>query len=216
MESINEFIFNLRPIFELLYFISGLVVAAAAIYALKQIPLLKRTLRIQSKRDALKITSEQCDIYMSEIIPMQNVFHEAVKENKVTYFQGWDVSIENDELKVSRKTPPNMKGFSSILKTLNVLNKMESFSSYFTSNVADEVIAYHTVGTTFLSFTKELLPWVISCREDGYYKNLTKLYIHWESRRLNEQLMKQKLDLEKRLNNTSLSSNKVPLGAENT
>lgn len=216
MENINKFISHFSPIFELLYFISGLVIAVAAIYALKQIPLLKKTLRIQSKRDALKITSEQCNIYMSEIIPMQNIFLKAIKENKVTYFEGWDVKLENNELKVSRKTPPNMERFPSIIETLDVFNKMESFSSFFTSNVADEVIAYHTVGTTFLNFTKGTLPWVISCREDGYFKNLTNLYIHWESRRVNEQLMKQKLDLENRLNNTSLSSSKVPLGAENS
>jgi len=55
------------------------VIAIAAIIALKQIHILKQTLRIQSKRDALKLTSDQCSKYMSDIIPLQKYIPSGIK-----------------------------------------------------------------------------------------------------------------------------------------
>jgi hypothetical protein len=215
VESILNFVNEIRPFLEVLYFIAGIVVACAAVFALKQISILKRTLQVQSKRDALKITSEQCDDYLSRIIELQNEFNRKMKEHNVKYFDGWKVTVKNNSVSVDRESAPNMQGLAEIHKELKVLNSMESFSSFFVSNVADEKVAYDTVGITFLNFNRKLMPLITSCREDGYYKNLSKLFVKWEMRKINQELQKEKLDLDKKLKQTSFQAD-VPFGAENT
>ncbi len=210
-----DFISDVKPFLEVLYFIAGIVVACSAIFALKQISILKRTLQVQSKRDALKITSEQCEIYFNQIIKQQNEFHDQIKKHDVKYFEGWDIKTKNNSISISRKSKPSMKGFEDIVDSLSVLNSMESFSSFFISKVADETVAYNTIGTNFLNFSRELMPWVLGCREDGHFQNLTKLFILWETRRLHFELLNEKRDLEKKLQNTSFETT-TPLGAENT
>lgn len=213
MESFLDFINKIRPFLEALYFIAGIFVAFAAGLAFKQISILKKTLQVQSKRDALKITSEQCDNYFNRIIGLQNELNRKIKEHDVKYFDGWEVTIKDDSISAHRKSPPDIHGFSEIHKELCVLNSMESFSSFFVSNVGDEKVAYDTVGTTFLNFNRKLMPWIINCRKDGYHKNLSALFLKWEMRRINEELQKKKLELDNKLKQTSFKTG-VPLGAE--
>ena len=102
MEQTNNILLLLRPGVELVYFLSSVVIAVAAIIALKQIAILKTTIRIQSKRDSLKLTSEQCSMYFSEIIPLQNEFNNSLNEYNIKYFEGWDVAIKNGKIYVTR------------------------------------------------------------------------------------------------------------------
>jgi hypothetical protein len=215
VENILNFVNEIKPFLEVLYFIAGIVVAIAAVFALKQISIMKKTLQVQSKRDALKITSEQCENYFSKIIELQDQFDRKVKEHDVKYFDGWEVTVQNDSVSVKHRSVPNAQGLEKVIKELDVLNSMESFASFFVSNVADEQVAYDTVGMTFVNFNRKLMPWTLSCREDGYFKNLSKLFVKWELRRLNEELQKEKIDLEKKLKQTAFQAD-VPLGSENT
>ncbi|EPC4056230.1 TPA: hypothetical protein NJ084_004494 [Vibrio parahaemolyticus] len=215
MTDILDFLSSVRPYLETLYFIAGIVVAFAAIYALKQISILKMTLQVQSKRDALKITSEQCELYFNQIIPLQDSFYNNLEKHSIKYFEGWSVDIENDSISVSRQSQPKMENFEKIIGSLSVLNALESFSAFFVSKVADERVAYDTVGTNFLGFTKNLMPWIIGCRKDGHFKNLTQLFVLWETRRLHLELLQEKRDLNKKLRNTQMKIT-VPIGAENT
>ena len=213
MEELATYIDTVRPCLEAVYFISGVVVAGAALYALKQIPLLKKTLKIQSKRDALRITAEQCNYYFETIVPLQNVFISAVKKYNVKYYEGWSVTVDKESISVSRNDPPDMTGFKDITEEYSVLNNMESFATFFTSGVGDEKVAYDTVGITFLDFCTKLMPWIIKCRESGYYKNLTELFMRWENRRVSGELMAKKKTLEEKLNMTKVSV-AIPVGAE--
>ncbi|MCD0493742.1 hypothetical protein LQD23_15755 [Chromobacterium violaceum] len=213
MDQMNHYLSIVRPGIEMIYFFSSVLIAIAAVIALRQIEILKTTLRVQSKRDALKLTSDQCCIYMSEIITLQNIFHKAVKDNSVKYFEGWNCEIKNNQISLSRITPPDTEGMKEVLHSLSVLNRMESFSSFFISNVADELVAYDTVGITYLNFVRYVLPWVLSCRKSGYYKNIVSLFILWETRRLNQELNKKKESLEKELSEMNFSSPQ-PIGVE--
>jgi len=62
----------IKPYAELIYFASGIVLAVAAILALRQIGIAKKALKTQSKRDALKLTASECSGYFRDIIPLQN------------------------------------------------------------------------------------------------------------------------------------------------
>ena len=88
MEIVNNLLAELRPILETVNLIASITIAGCAIYALKQIALLKESISVQSKRDALKLTGEQCTNYMRHIIPLQDELNKSIEENKITYFEG--------------------------------------------------------------------------------------------------------------------------------
>jgi len=157
MEYFNEFYQSSRGLFEFLYFIATYAIAFAAIFSLNQIRVLKKNLNVQSKRDALKITSTQCENYMAKIIPLQDALHQAIKINKITFFEGWDVELTKKDVKVSRKTPLNANDLKVITDELAVFNHMETFASFFTTRIGDSQIADGTIVETVLSFVRHFM-----------------------------------------------------------
>ena len=213
MDQVIAFLPQLAPALELGSYLSQVIIAIAAILALRQIVILKRALRVNSTRDALRITSEQCVVYIAEIIPLQNTLNDEIKDKDVKYFEGWNVEIKNGKIVVSREEEANTEGLMEVLHEFEVFNNMEAFSLFFTSKVCDEKIAYDTVGVTFLMFTREFLPWLLSCRKAGHYKNLIKLFVQWESRRLSEEIKSKKLTLDEQLKATTFDYS-PPIGTE--
>ena len=199
MDTINSLVTAIKPIVELLYFISGIGLAVFAYYGLQQISVMKSTSATQARRDALRLTSEQCTLYFEKIIPLQNVFNNNLKSKKIKYFEGWSVEVLGDRITAKRKSPPDSEGLLAIAEDLVFLNNMEAFSVYFTSKVADETIAYNALGKTFLGTVEKLMPWILCCREDGYYKNIVELFMLWHVRAENEKLMAEKDSIEKKI-----------------
>ena len=213
MDAINSLIAIIKPFAELLYFISGIGLAICAYYGLQQITILKNTSSTQAKRDALRLTSEQCSLYFEKIIPLQNEFNEKLKSRNIKYFEGWTVKVKNGSITASRKSPPNSNGLIDIAADLAFLNHMEAFAVYFTSRVADEKVAYDTLGKTFLGTTEEVMPWILQCREDGYYKNVVHLFALWSSRSESEKLLAEKNSIEKKLA-AAKTSYHAPIGTD--
>lgn len=213
IDAITTFIGMIRPIAELLYFASGIGLVLFAYYGLQQIDVLKKTSAIQAKRDALRLTSEQCTLYFDKIVPLQNEFAKNIKAKNVKYFEGWTIEVKNGSIKVSRKSPANKTGLEEISTGLLFLNHMEAFSVFFTSRVADERIAYDTLGKTFIGTCEHVMPWILLVREDGYYKNIVNLYALWKTRMENERLMVERGLIEEKLSAVKISFH-APIGAD--
>jgi hypothetical protein len=212
MDTINV----IRPYLEILYFVSAIVLAIVAIVALKQLSISKNTLTTQSKRDALKLTASECTRYLDQIIPLANDLEIAVKKYDVKYFNGWEVAVDRNNVTVTRKQPLDLQNFDKLVSTLVPLcNSLEGFATFFVSGVADEYLAYHTVGTTFLGTMDTLIPWVAGCQKDGYYKNLFHLYAKWKMRKQEALLRQKKESLEKQLNQMG-DKRSYPLGVDKT
>jgi len=205
---------NIRPYLEIAYFLSGVVLSITAIYALKQLRLSKQISSSVSLRDSLKITSEQCKYYLKDIINLQNKLDEFIKQNNISYLKNWIVNITNKSIKISHKGKPNFKELEKIAPyCLEILNAMEAFSTYFTSDLADEKTAFFTVGQTFIYSTELYLPVFSNLNEQNYYLNITKLYLKWKDRAENLKLIKQKDEIEKKLKNAGTTFS-LPIGVE--
>lgn len=142
---------NLKDWLEIIYFISGPAVAVIAFLALGQIRVAKeqleaqrQTLRISSKRDALRLTADQMSEYSSKIVPLLNALDKKIKDEQITYFSKFKVEVCSDSIKVS---PLNAdvdvkETFKIANEIVAASNALEAFSSYFVSGVADEKMAY--------------------------------------------------------------------------
>ena len=205
---------TIRPYMEVLYFISGVGLLITAIYALKQLNLTKKSMSLQAKRDSLRITSEQCEKYLNHIINLQDILYEQVKQNNIGFFKGWNVDFINNSIIVKHSSPINNTNLDIIAPYfLDVLNAMEAFSSYFVSGLADEEVAYFTVGSTFIKSTEDLIPLfcVNNLQNDGYFKNIMDLYILWKRRNKLVELEKNKKLIENELEKTNLEFI-IPIG----
>lgn len=206
-----------RNYLEIAYFISGIVIAITALIALYQIKIAKNTLTVQSKRDALSLTANQCSHYASMIIELQNKLYEKRVSEKCTFFDSsyWEVNTDGKSIIVRNvlNGAPSLDEVDLVSKELLVVvNAMESFAIYFTSNVADESVAYKSVGKTFISTAETYMPWIILCyKTDGYFSNIVELYVIWKNRKKQEELKTKMQYLKNELDKSILKPEK-PIG----
>lgn len=208
-----------KDILEILYFISGPALVLIGYFALSQIKVAREQIeaqreasKINSKRDALRTTSEQVTRYCNEIIDLQNKLDHRIEAGGIKFFEKSKVKISGDNIQVNPCSDENerKKLLSIMMEFTNVMNAMEGFSIYFISGVADEKVAYLSLSNTFCGFIKKVLPLVVPVISDGHRLSATiKLFHIWNARLEAESLKQQKEDLEKKLKDNKLQSIKT-------
>lgn len=159
------------PYLEGLNFISGIVIAVAAVIALRQLKLAKLSMNIQSKRDALKLTAQECANYYERIVPMQNDLDQAIEKFNLNLISNWQIFITKEAIEVTvGDVDDSDKADPYFQKITDLLNAMEAFSSFFISGVADENVAYNAVGANFIDVMGDYIGWAVFCNKEGYYK----------------------------------------------
>ena len=70
-----------KSLLENVYYLSGILILITIIIGLIQLSIAKKTLQINSKRDAAALAAKQVEIYMTRVIPLHNkMFHFELKE----------------------------------------------------------------------------------------------------------------------------------------
>lgn len=200
-------LFTIKDYLELIYFISGgpiLVIIAGV--ALLQIKVSKEQIKITSKRESIKLAAEQCNFYIKEIIPLQNQLD--------MLFIAKKINLKNNTIKIDGDTVIGKFDYEIIKKILeddecinlitSLANKMESFSTYFSNELADNEIAYNTIGLSFINSIKKYYSLIFlyeNSNEIIYYKNNFKLFINWYNKSENENKIKLIKKLEDEKNN---------------
>ena len=213
-----------KNILEIIYFLSGPLIAVFAFMALNQIKISKQQLQndnkilnINSKRESIKLATEQCNIFMKEIIPNINMLDNIIEELKIDFYKKAQVTIEQGKISISPETQNDyfkIKYSKEYIQCiLEVLNSIEVFSIYFSSRIADENIAYLSVGETYCGTVKKLLPDIILVGKGNHFKNILPLFMLWHFRLKKEKLENEKKKLEKEL--TTIKTQRVnPIGVD--
>jgi len=199
---------TVKSILEIVYFLSGPLIAYFAFKALgqisetrKQVNETKETRQISSKRESFKIAAEKCEYFMTTIIPLMNTLDKAVKEADITYFDKSIVKITPEGINVK----PHYENEEEVDKVFNLpnlelFNPLESFSLFFVSGVAEEKIGYLTVGQTFCGTVKYYLPLLVQLSENKHFNNTLALFSIWHQRMEKDRLEKEKAKIDKALN----------------
>lgn len=211
-----------KDFLEIIYYISGPLLAFFAFKALAQIKETRkqaneaRETRItNAKRSSYQLAAEKCDFYLNVIIPKINNLDAVIREQNITFFEKSQVEVSNTNIKVKPAFKDEGERNKVLLEIpcLEVFNPIESFSLFFVSGIADEKIAYLTVGTTFLGSVKRYLPLYVILSNGKHFNNTFKLFMIWHNRREKEILEKEKHAIEQKLNkNISLEVKNI--GAE--
>ncbi|MDD2382853.1 MAG: hypothetical protein PHN18_01545 [Sulfurospirillaceae bacterium] len=180
-----------KEILNILYLLSGPFIAIFAYFALQQIKVAKESISINSTRDSLKLTAEQVKYYNNIIIPLQNEFNTYIKSIGTKAFQAKAFIPD-------KAFDTNFEGI--VRKLVPLANEIESFSLYFTSGVASEEQAYHSLSFTYCSNIGEILPLISEVANGKHaYTATAELYSIWQNRNENENLLKNKSEIDVRL-----------------
>ncbi|HAS8326549.1 TPA: hypothetical protein I7724_22130 [Vibrio vulnificus] len=201
---------DVRAWLELVYFASGigvLIFAGFGMYQLKlakeQIESSKEIFRKQSMRSSFEAAVNECNRFSEKYFPLIYEFDCFVESKNITFFE---------KSKIERKDKGFGFNFDEIdredLKTLNekadlagkIMNGLEGFALYVISGVADEDIAFHTLGKVFVEETEKmskLLPFTDTEQDDS--KGVWALYFRWQRRLEHQKLITEKQEIEKRL-----------------
>tara|TARA_R100000656_G_scaffold101269_2_gene73670 strand:+ start:199 stop:882 length:684 start_codon:yes stop_codon:yes gene_type:complete len=195
---------------ELLYFFSGLgllIVAGFGLYQLKlakeQIESAKKIFRKQSVRASFEAAVNECNRLSDRYFPLAVEFSAYIEEQKITFFddavieeldEGFKVNLE----KINKDDLEKLSHKSELIGKL--ANGIEGFALYIVSGVADDNIAFHTLGKVFVEEAErisKILPFTNAEQEDC--KAIWALYFKWKARLEHQKLQVEKSEIDKRL-----------------
>ncbi len=232
-----------KSLIENVYLLSGPILAIFGFSVIRQIKLAKDQLKtakdqllenqkqlvIISSRDAIKTAAEQVKFYMDTIVKYANEASDKIKEIGITRIEIQTTRFIKQDILNDQRTEEIIsymeKSDKMLLFDLNLMNSLETFSTYFTQKVADETVAFQSVGRSFCHTVEKISFRLSSVRdnETDYFKNTVSLYNLWKTRLTNQDLEIQKETLQKELEqklqeieakktNTSIIK---PLGTDN-
>ena len=196
---------TLRTVLELIYFVTGgPVLAVFAFIALKQIAVTKQGNRIAAKRESYRLAAEQANIFAAELVPIFNELYKIIETEEIEFFQSYTVSIDGGAFRVTRTKPINTEEISKIVPcAANIMNRLETLAIFFTSKVADEFIAFTSIGPTYVKQVKLMLPLMLASSTKGNHVNALKLFMLWNDRIQKQVLERERETIEKRLDGIS-------------
>lgn len=193
---------TIRSILEIIYFTASFFLLVVAIYGLKQLKITKENSQTNAKREAYRLVAERCTYYLESIIPKLNVIDKLMAENSIKQFGETKIYTSGDKLTIESKqsTRKHDKIIEMAPQIAEALNCLEAFSVFFTSGVAEENVAFSSIGSTYCNSVRVLLPLVCMAIEGGY-RNVLKLYILWNDKIEKQKALQDKIKAESKLNN---------------
>ena len=195
-----EFFDSSKSIVENLYLLSGPILALLATAGVIQLFITRKTLIVNSKRDAANLAAQQIRDYSERIIPKMTKYDFSLIKEKIEdpKIEIGDFSVEylNQKLGVTTVTKIRHERLKYLSLWLDILNSMEAFATYFTKGVADEEIAFSSIGRTYCYSVENYFFEISDCRnlkDDYSFQNIIDLYKIW-----NERLKKIKLTKEQK------------------
>jgi|GEM_PF-6752148 len=193
---------QIRSAFELAYFIcGGPAMLGIGILALRQISVSKEIARTHSKREAYKIAAEQNKFYTDHVIAEYTHLMQAIINSGLDEPSEDDTSVSDGKIITTAKFSDEDTSIlmSHINGLIALVNKIDVFSTYFTSGIADEELAYSMSGRVFIKKIKCLYPIIQKFELSEGYKHTLDLFIMWETRAKKERLHKKNSEIQSQL-----------------
>jgi hypothetical protein len=194
----------IRSVLEIAYFVSGIIIAVAALYGLKQISLTKKIWERNAKRENVKLAIETCRYFAHDAVPALTAEAQDYQRQRLTFSAvKRQFNIANGEL-----TCPNFdaafvaqqtRQFDSAIAYLNII---EGFAIPFTAGVADDEIGFRETAPSFCAGILLNLPVLMSIKlQQGVkFQSSLILFERWYRRLVAEAVassLKQLQDIQK-------------------
>jgi hypothetical protein len=204
--------YPLRQVLELLYFLSGPMLAILAVLGLRQIQIARQTLQqsrdsslMMAKRESFRIATEQCKYYYETLTPMFNHIDELIDKNQLQFFKNAKVIVDQGGIALypSKDKDALSKLMPHVPYIVNTVNCLDSFALHFTSGVAAEEAVFSSLGDTYCNTVRKLIPFILAGNKNGKdFQNILSLFHIWHLRGQRIALMRDKQNIEKKLGDT--------------
>jgi len=190
---------GIRSVAELLYFLSGVALAAIAAYGIQQVKLLKKDIRIRNERASKEKALEFAEKYELFIL-LDERFHKACEDKNIPIYSGpiGDFSKDSvpEDLRKNARNRYDMPWLESV-------NKLELIASAFVSGVADEQLGFEIIGWSFCATVANKYDILCICRgiakTHPVYQTIVDLYQLWAPRLSRTELLEARREIEKRI-----------------
>lgn len=172
-----------RPALEITYFLSGIILAAAAIYGLQQVRLMKRDMRMRSDRASKEKAIEYIAQYFSKYVPLDKTFNDQCEANKLVGYTGPIGDFGLFDLPSEYRNRARRR--FDIPCWLPALNELQTIAAAFAYGVANDKLGFQAIGRTFCSTvaTKyDILCITRSNDASPYYQAIVDLFHLWAPR----------------------------------
>jgi hypothetical protein len=210
---------QLRPWIELLYFVSGVVVAVCVAIGLKQIRLLKKDIRLRNERAAKEKAIEYASRYLCNYVRLSGVFFDEYRAAGLEPYPGPVGDFTPRSFRGLRIAEMAQKRFA-LGSWLPAMNELEAICAAFTSGVADEAAGFKIVGRSFCRTVESDYDLIALSRDiagsaHAYWSNIEQLYKMWSPRLEEAELRKAKERLDGRIASVAARGTKInPIGTE--
>ena len=212
-----ELIDSSKSILENLYLLSGPLLVITGVIVFFQIRISKKSLiisnetleqykkdlKIKSMRESALLTAQQVDSF-SDLIKKYDAVVQSPEYIKIKYpstikeFSS-DEFFDQDEKWVGAflSTDRELK-----INCTSIINRLEAISVYFIEGIADENLAYSSIGRTFCECVELLYPFYLISRvekEFNQYEKTIKLYNIWKERSKDLILQIENQELENKM-----------------
>jgi hypothetical protein len=210
---------QIRSGLELLYFVSGVVVAIGVIYGLKQIALLKKDIRLRNERAAKEKAIEYGRKYLRDYVDLQRAFFVACQEAKLAQHSGPVGDFTSGSILGNTRIAAISTPRYGLPSWLPAMNELEALSASFISGVADEGTGFKIFGRSFCETVESNYDLVALSRSNdsgaqGYWQNIVELYRLWSPRLEAAELRRNKDSIEAKIAALAQDARISPIGTE--
>ena len=189
---------------------STIVVAAAAVLALRQLKLAreqiettKELFKLQSRRASIEAAVVECKRFAETVIQDNVKIMQFCSDESITIFDDVKFSCDGESITVDPRglNPEHIQKLKKISATINSFcNGIESHALYFLSGVADENLAYHTNARAYLELCETAYKiFALSGKDNEHIAPIQTLYVRWYKRLEAEQLEKEEMKIRTKL-----------------
>jgi hypothetical protein len=211
---------ELRPWLELLYFASGIVIAVAVVYGLKQIHLLKKDIRLRNERAAKEKAIEYCSRYLNSYVRLVDAFFVDCLKRQLKSYSGPIGNFTSESILRDAGQRDIADKRYAVFSWAAAMNELEAISAAFTSGVADEATGFKIIGRTFCVSVQSNYDLIALSRNkskdaQGYWSNIVQLYKMWFPRLKEVELRQAKEQLDATLAAVAAQGTRIaPIGTE--
>lgn len=182
----------LRSILEIMYFGSGVVIAVAAVLALRQLRIAEKALvatkeqmaiaaasleqarvdlQTKARREAVTLAAQLCAKYAE--VHVGRLDEQTKKAGAAgVVFSVWDLRDNAflkdsvvDTIRANQWIAKVLASEDAYNPVVDIANELEAFAIYFTRGAADEATAFTPIGALFCSTVAEVAPFIVHARE---------------------------------------------------
>lgn len=189
----TEFIASMLPALEWAAKYAGVLALGGVLVAIWQY---KATLKIASdnaRRDAIKLAAEQSANFGLEILRDFSTLRAEI-EKESAFFSKCVFDSKEERIDVKWDTAEDAD-LAALLKRSSeialVLNKLEAFSIFFATNVADDHVGYVECAPAFIELFEKNLPLYGNHDMKVFYQATQTIYWRWKQRAKQQHLLKE-------------------------